>query len=119
MEWGGMEPRGTRGVESTGAGESFFRARRWARKSPAVSAQRGTRQSPPPVLPRAIKGPKGSDTDTDIRGVSIGRENCPSGGHYCARFHNAAPKLRRGVSKLSSSKPRRRLGRKSLSLLLT
>jgi hypothetical protein len=29
------------------------------------------------------------------------------------------PKLRRGVSKLSSSKPRRRVGRKSLSLLLT
>src|SRR6266850_3206668 len=29
------------------------------------------------------------------------------------------PKLRRGVSKLSSSKPRRRIGRKSLSLLLT
>src|SRR6202040_3229301 len=28
---------------------------------------------------------------------------------------DAAPKLRRGVSKLSSSKPRRRLGRKSLS----
>src|SRR5437773_2695251 len=29
------------------------------------------------------------------------------------------PKPRRGVSKLSSSKPRRRVGRKSLSLLLT
>src|SRR6201982_3564159 len=32
---------------------------------------------------------------------------------------DAAPKLRRGVSKLSSSKPWRRLGRNSLSLLLT
>src|SRR4029077_10863136 len=32
---------------------------------------------------------------------------------------DAAPKLCRGVSKLSSSKPRRRFGRKSLSLLLT
>src|ERR1700736_516547 len=32
---------------------------------------------------------------------------------------DAASKLRRGVSKLSSSKPRRRLGRKSLSLLFT
>ena len=31
----------------------------------------------------------------------------------------ADPKLRRGDSKLSSSKPRRRVGRKSLSLLLT
>src|SRR4029077_10018763 len=39
--------------------------------------------------------------------------------NLCALDPGANPKLRRGVSKVSSSKPRRRVGRKSLSLVLT
>ena len=54
-----------------------------------VSRRSGPRLSSPHTLPDHRR-PKERDTDTTSEGVRIGRENHPSGGHYCARIYTAA-----------------------------
>jgi len=40
-----------------------------------------------PSSPSRPQGPVGRTLTQIVRGVGFGRENHPSGGHYCARFH--------------------------------